>query len=61
MFGDITEIYQGAAVGGVIDVGVDIIQTLLYFSPQAQQRIRGTNNKNNRTNSIFANRLTYAY
>ena len=33
----------------------------LYFTSEAQQRIRGINNKNNRTNSIFANRLTYAY
>jgi len=59
--GSIANPFISAAVGGTIDAVVDIIQTPLYFSPQAQQRIRGANNKNNRTNSIFANRLTYAY
>ena len=59
--GSIANKFISAAVGGAIDAGVDIIQTPLYFTSEAQQRIRGTNNKNNRTNSIFANRLTYAY
>ena len=59
--GSIANLFVSTAVGGAIDAGVDIIQTPLYFTSEAQQRIRGTNNKNNRTNSIFANRLTYAY
>ena len=59
--GSIANPFISAAVGGAIDAGVDIIQTPLYFTSEAQQRIRGTNNKNNRTNSIFVNRLTYAY
>ena len=54
-------LFVSAAVGGAIDAGVDIIQTPLYFTSEAQQRIRGINNKNNITNSIFANRLTCAY
>ena len=59
--GSIANKFISAAVSGAIDAGVDIIQTPLYFTSEAQQRIRGTNNKNNITNSIFANRLTYAY
>ena len=59
--GSIANPFIRSAVGGAIDAGVNIIQTPLYFSLQAQQRIRETNNKNNRTNSIFANRLTYAH
>lgn len=59
--GSIANLFISTAVGGAIDAGVDIIQTPLYFTSEAQQRIRGINNKNNRTNSIFANRLTYAY
>ena len=59
--GSIANLFISTAASGAIDAGVDIIQTPLYFTSEAQQRIRGTNNKNNRTNSIFANRLTYAY
>ncbi|MBQ2718363.1 MAG: RHS repeat-associated core domain-containing protein [Clostridia bacterium] len=39
--GSIASSFISAAVGGTIDAGVDILQTELYFSPKAQQRIRG--------------------
>lgn len=58
---DIANPFINAAIGGTIDSGVDIIQTTLYLSPQAQQKIRGTNTKNNRTNLINGNRLRYVY
>ena len=59
--GNISNLLISAAIGGTIDAGVDIIQTMLYFSPKAQQRISKINAKNNRSNSIYVNRFSYAY
>lgn len=50
-----------ASACGFIDAGVDILETELFLSPQAQQSIRRTNTKVKRTNSIYGNRLSYSY
>ncbi len=59
--GSIANQFISATIGGVIDSCIDIIQTTLFLSPQAQQEIRGINTKNNKTNIIHANRLSYVY
>lgn len=59
--GSIANQFISATIGGVIDSCIDIIQTTLFLSPQAQQEIRGINTKNNKTNIIRANRLSYVY
>ena len=59
--GSIANSLIGATVGGVIDAGVDIIQTSLYFSPQAQQKNGLTTTQNSRTRLIYSNRFSYAY
>ncbi len=59
--GSIVNPFVSATVGGLIDSGVDVMQTVLYFSPQAQQSIRGTKNKTKRNNLIYSNRLSYMY
>ncbi len=59
--GSIVNPFVSATVGGLIDSGVDVMQTLLYFSPQVQQSIRGTKNKTKINNLIYSNRLSYMY
>ena len=50
--GNISNLLISAAIGGTIDAGVDIIQTMLFFSPKAQQRISKINAKNNNNQVI---------
>ena len=41
----VSNVLLGTAVGGTIDAVVDIVQTCLLLSPQAQQRIRAKSNQ----------------
>ena len=53
--------FISAIVGGTIDAVVDIIQTPLYFTPEAQERIKGMSSRNTSSNSMYVNKWIYAY
>ena len=51
--------FLSSIIGGAIDSGVDIIETKLFLSPQAQYRIRENNPSRKTTNSVYINKLAY--
>ena len=53
--------FISAALGGTLDAIVDIIQTPLFFTPEAQERIRGMSSRNTSSNSMYVNKCIYAY
>ena len=53
--------FIGATVGGIIDAGVDIIETELLLSPRAQQRIKTTNDQTCMMHPTNSNNFIYSY
>ena len=53
--------FISAIVGGTIDAVVDIIQTPLFLTPEAQERIKGMSSRNTSSNSMYVNKWIYAY
>ena len=53
--------FISAIVGGTIDAVVDIIQTPLFFTPEAQERIKGISSRNTSSNSMYVNKWIYTY
>lgn len=53
--------FLSAALGGTLDAVIDIIQTPLFFTPEAQERIKGMSSRNTSSNSMYVNKWIYAY